>query len=257
MSVSSAGHRAGQVPASFEIKSAQLPLVALLLKSSDVNVLSEELLAQFGPQGESPDFFDHDALVIDFSQLDPDTPVADLVPLLKVLRSCSLVPVAVRAASTEATAAALAVGLVEAPTEPNRPRPVATDVSEPVAVQEIVREIPGPGTMVVDKPLRSGQKVYARGCDLVVLAMVNQGAEVVADGNIHVYAPLRGKAMAGARGNTNARIFSLCLEPELISIAGIYRTSENPLAPGVQGKAAQVRLSNDGQDKLIIEALNS
>ena len=116
--------------------------------------------------------------------------------------------------------------------------------------------MPGPGTMVVDKPLRSGQKIYARGCDLVVLAMVNQGAEVVADGNIHVYAPLRGKAMAGARGNTSARIFSLCLEPELVSIAGVYRTSENPLAPNVQGKAAQVRLSNDGQDKLIIEALN-
>lgn len=265
MSVSSAGHRAGQVPASFEIKSAQLPLVALLLKSSDVSLLSEELLAQFGPQGESPDFFDHDALVIDFSPLDPQTPVFDLVPLLKVLRSCSLVPVAVRGASAEATAAALAVGLVEAPTEVHRPRPAVTESSEPVAVQEVVREvvhevvreIPGPGTMVVDKPLRSGQKVYARGCDLVVLAMVNQGAEVVADGNIHVYAPLRGKAMAGARGNTNARIFSLCLEPELISIAGIYRTSENQLAPGVQGKAAQVRLSNDGQDKLIIEALNS
>lgn len=111
--------------------------------------------------------------------------------------------------------------------------------------------------MVIDRPLRSGQKVYARGADLVVLAMVNQGAEVVADGNIHVYAPLRGKAMAGARGNTHARIFSVCLEPELISIAGVYRTSEHPLHPDVQGKAAQVRLSNDGQDKLIIEALNT
>lgn len=265
MSVSSAGHSAGQVPASFEIKSAQLPLVALLLKSSDVEQLSLELLARFGAQGESPDFFDHDALVIDFSHLDPETPIFDLVPLLKVLRGCSLVPVAVRGASPQAMAAALAVGLVEAPLEVYRPRPVVTEVSQPVAVQEVVREvvhevireIPGPGTLVVDKPLRSGQKVYARGCDLVVLAMVNQGAEVVADGNIHVYAPLRGKAMAGARGNTNARIFSLCLEPELISIAGIYRTSENPLAPEVQGKAAQVRLSNDGQDKLIIEPLNA
>ncbi|MFZ2307933.1 MAG: septum site-determining protein MinC [Rhodoferax sp.] len=264
MSVSSAGHRVGQVPASFEIKSAQLPLVALLLKSSDVDRLTEELLAQFGPQGESPDFFDHDALVLDFSHLDPETPVFDLVPLLKVLRACSLVPVAVRGASPEAMAAALAVGLVEAPMEVHRPRPAVAELAEPVVVQEVVRdvvhevirEIPGPGTMVVDKPLRSGQKVYARGCDLVVLAMVNQGAEVVADGNIHVYAPLRGKAMAGARGNTNARIFSLCLEPELISIAGVYRTSENALAPDVQGKAAQVRLSNDGQEKLIIEALN-
>jgi len=236
-----------------------------LLKSSDVNLLSEELLAQFGSAGESPDFFDHDALVLDFSQLDPDTPVFDLVPLLKVLRSCSLVPVAVRGASPQAMAAALAVGLVEAPMEVHRARPVLTEVSEPVAVQEVirevvhevVREVPGPGTLVVDKPLRSGQKVYARGGDLVVLAMVNQGAEVVADGNIHVYAPLRGKAMAGARGNAAARIFSLCLEPELISIAGVYRTSENPLPANVQGKAAQVRLSDDGQEKLIFEPLNS
>jgi septum site-determining protein MinC len=148
-------------------------------------------------------------------------------------------------------------GLVLAPAEVHRGKQnTPTSVVQEV-VKEVVREIPGPATMVVDKPLRSGQKVYARGGDLVVLAMVNQGAEVVADGNIHVYAPLRGKAMAGARGNVNARIFSLCLEPELISIAGVYRTSENPLPLEVRGKAAQVRLSNDGQDKLLIEALKS
>ena len=270
MSVSSTGQSSGQAPASFEIKSAQLPLVALMLKSNSGSVLAADVLRQFGPDGESPDFFDHDALVIDFSQLDPQEPLFDLVPLLKVLRSCSLVPVAARGASPEVMAAALAVGLVEAPPDFHRGRPAAATApdTEPYraetvrevvheVVHEVVREIPGPPTMVVDKPLRSGQKVYARGCDLVVLAMVNQGAEVVADGNIHVYAPLRGKAMAGARGDTNARIFSLCLEPELISIAGVYRTSENPLAPNVHGKAAQVRLSNDGHEKLIIEALNS
>jgi septum site-determining protein MinC len=248
---------------SFEIKSAQLPLVALHLRSSDMVVVAADVLKKFGTNGESPDFFEHDALVIDFSHLEPDTPVFDLVPLLKVLRSCSLVPVAVRGASVEAMAAAMAVGLVEAPPEVYRHRPADEVDTVPVqeiirdVIHEVVREVPGPGTMVLDKPLRSGQKIYARGCDLVVLAMVNQGAEVVADGNIHVYAPLRGKAMAGARGNVHARIFSLCLEPELISIAGVYRTSENPLAPSVQGKAAQVRLSNDGQDKLIIEALNN
>ena len=248
---------------SFEIKSAQLPLVALHLRSSDMVVVAADVLKKFGANGESPDFFEHDALVIDFSHLEPDTPVFDLVPLLKVLRSCSLMPVAVRGASVEAMAAAMAVGLVEAPPEVYRHRPADEVDTVPVqeiirdVIHEVVREVPGPGTMVLDKPLRSGQKIYARGCDLVVLAMVNQGAEVVADGNIHVYAPLRGKAMAGARGNVHARIFSLCLEPELISIAGVYRTSENPLAPSVQGKAAQVRLSNDGQDKLIIEALNN
>jgi septum site-determining protein MinC len=232
------------------------------LKSNDGAVLAADVLQQFGPDGESPDFFDHDALVIDFSLLDPQEPIFDLVPLLKVLRSCSLVPVAARGASPEVMAAALAVGLVEAPPDVHRNRPAPATPEPSVygveTVHEVVREMPAPPTMVVDKPLRSGQKVYARGCDLVVLAMVNQGAEVVADGNIHVYAPLRGKAMAGARGDTNARIFSLCLEPELISIAGVYRTSENALAPDVQGKPAHVRLvSNGGQEKLIIEALNS
>ena len=243
---------------SFEIKSAQLPLVALLLKTSDWQALAAELLAQFGPDGESPDFFDHDALVIDFAHCGLETTVQDLSPLLGAVNACRLVPVAVRGLQGDWLIAAKAAGLVEAPAEVVRARSEVVHISETVeVVKEVVREVLGPATMVVDKPLRSGQKIYARGADLVVLAMVNQGAEVVADGNIHVYAPLRGKAMAGARGNTNARIFSLCLEPELISIAGVYRTSENPLPKDIQGKAAQVRLSNDGQDKLLIEALKT
>lgn len=246
-------------PASFEIKSAQLPLVALILKTPDWTLLAADLQAQYGVAGEIPDFFDHDPLVIDFSHLPADTPLQDLKPLLLMLRSCRLVPVAVRGASTEWLAAALAIGLVEAPVDLPRVRAASTvtEIQVQEVVREVIREVPGPLTMVVDKPLRSGQKVYARGADLIVLAMVNQGAEVVADGNIHVYAPLRGKAMAGASGNVHARIFSLCLEPELISIAGIYRTSEHPLAPEVRGKPAQVRLSNDGQDKLLFEALNA
>ncbi|MGA8784027.1 MAG: septum site-determining protein MinC, partial [Polaromonas sp.] len=114
------------------------------------------------------------------------------------------------------------------------------------------------GALVIDKPLRSGQQVYARGRDLVVLAMVNAGAEVIADGHIHVYAPLRGKAMAGARGNTDARIFALALEAELLSIAGVYRTSENPLPPGVAGQPAQVRLvSGPDGDKLVMSVLTN
>ena len=246
-------------PASFEIKSAQLPLVALILKTTDWTLLAADLQAQYGVAGEIPDFFDHDPLVIDFSHLPADTPLQDLKPLLLMLRTCRLVPVAVRGASAEWLDAALAIGLVEAPVDLPRARAASTvtEIQVQEVVREVIREVPGPLTMVVDKPLRSGQKVYARGADLVVLAMVNQGAEVVADGNIHVYAPLRGKAMAGASGNVHARIFSLCLEPELISIAGVYRTSEHPLAPEVRGKPAQVRLSNDGQDKLLFEALNA
>lgn len=266
MSVSSTGNRPDPVHSSFEIKSAQLPLVALLLKTNDWDRLITDLAQQFGAGGDSADFFDHDALVLDFSHLPADLPLQDLAPLLAVLRSCRLVPVALRGANAAWLASGHALGLVAAPIAPARSRPVRTPapgndaVAQPVVrevIQEVVREVAGPATLVVDKPLRSGQKIYARGADLVVLAMVNQGAEVVADGNIHVYAPLRGKAMAGASGNTQARIFSLCLEPELISIAGVYRTSEHPLAPEVRGKAAQVRLSNDGQDKLLFEALNT
>ncbi len=106
--------------------------------------------------------------------------------------------------------------------------------------------------MVVDKPLRSGQQVYARGADLVVLAMVSDGAEVIADGNIHVYAPLRGRAIAGARGDTSARIFTTCMEAQLVSIAGIYRTTDTELPDRVKGRSAQVRL--DGE-KLLIEPI--
>ena len=255
MPVSSAAHPLNQALASFEIKSAQLPLVALLIKTTDWGLLTADLLKQFGPEGENPEFFDHDPLVLDFSSLPSDSPVQDLKPLLQTLRACCLVAVAARGASAVWMQAALALGLVEAPLDLPRVRPAPVEPIAPAAITQSPRAVTGAATMVIDKPLRSGQKIYARGGDLVVLAMVNQGAEVVADGNIHVYAPLRGKAMAGASGNTQARIFSLCLEPELISIAGVYRTSENPLAADIQGKPAQVRLSNDGQDKLLFEAI--
>ena len=258
MSVSSAGNPSGATDPSFEIKSAQLPLVALLLKTADWTKVASDLTQQYGPAGENPDFFDHDALVIDFSHLDAALPIQAFEPLLGALRECRLMPVAVRNANDAWVKLARQFGLTQASADLPRARPTAAAMAntQPV-LTEVVREVSGPATMVIDKPLRSGQKVYARGADLVVLAMVNQGAEVVADGNIHVYAPLRGKAMAGASGNTNARIFSLCLEPELISIAGVYRTSENPLAPEIHGKPAQVRLSTDGQEKLLFEALNT
>ncbi|WP_294766802.1 septum site-determining protein MinC [uncultured Rhodoferax sp.] len=259
MPASPAGSAAVSKPAGFEIKSAQLPLVALLLKSADWGSVCAELQAQYGVGGDSAGFFDKDPLVIDLAQLPADAVLGDFTPLLETLRACSLMPIAVRGGHPDAMAAAAQLGLVEVPAEVVRVKSAPAPVQEVVkeVVKEVVREVPGPATMVVDKPLRSGQKVYARGGDLVVLAMVNQGAEIAADGNIHVYAPLRGKAMAGARGNTQARIFSLCLEPELVSIAGVYRTSENAFPKDVQGKAAQVRLSSDGQEKLLIEPLKA
>jgi septum site-determining protein MinC len=253
-------------PTCFEIKSANLPLVALLLKSTDLAQLSQELAQRFG---DMPDFFDNDALVIDLSPLNAcATGLAtalDFGTLNKLLRSYRLLPLAVRGGSDAQTAAALSAGLilaqdalVQRSAQPpmSEPEQAPAPVIEPAA---LAAPVPLPGAMVIDKPLRSGQQVYARGRDLVVMAMVNAGAEVIADGHIHVYAPLRGKAIAGARGNTDARIFALSMEPELISIAGIYRTSETDLPELVRGKAAQVRLApgSDGSDKLVINAIGA
>ncbi|CAB3790694.1 septum site-determining protein MinC [Paraburkholderia ultramafica] len=129
--------------------------------------------------------------------------------------------------------------------------PATAAAVEPAPAAEPVRLATSSQTMVVDKPLRSGQRIYAKG-DLVVLGLVSYGAEVIAEGNIHIYAPLRGRALAGVQGNHDARIFCTCLEPELISIAGIYRTTENPLPADVLGKPVQIWLEDE---KLMIEPL--
>ena len=238
------------LPSTFEIKSANLPLVALLLKSSDLAALERELAMRFG---DIPDFFDQDAMVIDLGPLQGAAEI-DFSALLALLGSYRLAPIAVKGGSPAQMAAAQQAGLVAAPdahlTTP-RPMPESAEAPQP-AMQQLVHAAPL-GALVIDKPLRSGQQVYARGRDLVVLAMVNAGAEVIADGHIHVYAPLRGKAIAGARGNTDARIFALALEAELLSIAGTYRTSENPLPPDVAGLPAQVRLvEGPAGEKLVI-----
>jgi septum site-determining protein MinC len=91
--------------------------------------------------------------------------------------------------------------------------------------------------MIVDTPVRAGQRIYARGTDLIITAVVNNGAEIIADGSIHVYAPLHGRALAGASGNAGARIFALSMQPELVSIAGVYRTFDDGF-PGRTGAPA-------------------
>jgi septum site-determining protein MinC len=101
------------------------------------------------------------------------------------------------------------------------------------------------GTMIIDTPVRAGQRIYARGADLIITASVNNGAEVIADGSIHIYAQLRGRALAGASGNAEARIFAMVMEPELVSIAGMYRTFENGFPQELAQQPAQVRLVGD------------
>jgi septum site-determining protein MinC len=233
---------AARTKAVFEFKSATLPLMAVILKTTDLDVLAEALDAQLA---DSPDFFEQEPVVIDLSLL-PEDGDGRPARLRRAAQPAGAPPDpadrrARRQRRTECRGPRrrpvdgghAGHAPPAAPPRPPRPRP-----SE---APQIVREVPVPanGTLVIDKPLRSGQQVYARGGDVIVMAVVNFGAEVIADGNVHVYAPLRGKAIAGARGNTEARIFTTCMEAQLVAIAGIYRTSEVALPQPVRARRSR------------------
>jgi len=262
-----------------EIKGTTLAMTVLqaALRSADLPSLTDSLADQYGP---NPDFFSFEPTIIDLGELPQDIDL-DWSALLPLLRRYQVAPIGVRNASEAQAEAARAAGLIiveeaetqarpagrraeaEAPAAPEAPaavpaqapRQAELDIPPAPAPEPLPAPIvmaPPPATLVVDKPLRSGQQVYARGGDLVVMAMVNPGAEVIADGNIHIYAPLRGRALAGARGDSNARIFTTCFEAELTSIAGVYRTFEPGSEKALTGKPVQVRL--DGE-KLVLEPL--
>lgn len=229
----------------FELKSAALTLVAVQLKTTDLELLALALEARFA---DAPALFDQDPVAIDLSLLREADEAIDFDALVTLLRRYKMQPIAAKAGNAAQMEAALAAGLTEAhgaaqPSPPTQAEVPAVAAEPPAAPR---------AALIIDKPLRSGQRVYAKGSDLIVLAVVSFGAEVIADGNIHVYAPLRGRALAGALGDTSARIFTTCMEAQLLSIAGIYRTTETELPAAVLGKTAQVRL--DGE-KLVVEAL--
>lgn len=236
----------------YDIKSADLPLVAFQLKSANLQAVSQALETQLA---ETPGFFEQDPALIDLDGLPADAGAIDFTGLITLLRQHGLRPVAVKTGQSDWLEAARRAGLVQADDARIRRQPPAAVVRTPppTPAAPVLMD-----AMVLDRPLRSGQQVYAKGRDLIVLAMVNPGAEVIADGHIHIYAPLRGKAIAGARGFTGARIFVQSMDPELISIAGVYRTSENPLPTEVRGHAAHVSLQSgaDG-DKLLIVPLKA
>ena len=165
-------------------------------------------------------------------------------------------------AQDKTAAADVADAKAEAQAEAQAEKPAADADPLPARAASSTTSAPSPtaaaphssSALVVTRPLRSGQRVYARHTDLVVIGMVSQGAEVIADGNVHVYGPLRGKAMAGARGDTSARIFTTHLDAELLAVAGVYRVVEDKLDGTLQNQPALVRL--DG-DTLRIEALKA
>lgn len=233
-----------------EIKISTVVAVSVILHVAELPVLAAALDDM---TGGAPDFFDDEFAVIDVGALDPATAACDWAALIGLLKSYRLNPVAVRNAPLALHDGIKALGLsIDAVT---RPRTEESASASPAAETEAAPEEPAaplaqlaavtPAAMIIDTPVRAGQRIYARGADLIITAAVNNGAEVIADGSIHIYAPLRGRALAGASGNVEARIFAMVMEPELVSIAGMYRTFEDGFPPELAQQPAQVRLVGD------------
>ncbi|MGK2952744.1 MAG: septum site-determining protein MinC [Thiobacillus sp.] len=241
-----------------ELKTTRLAGIQIILNSAEHAALETHISTLFAA---TPDFFGGEAAVFECGRLPADATSPDWAWLAQELKSRGLNPFAVQNASPELAAAAVQAGLLvlnaaapaaaepvpqSAPEPEAEPAAIATPIEAPAAPASVP-------TRIIDKPLRSGQRVYAAGGDIVVLAAVNPGAEVIADGSIHVYAPLKGKALAGARGDVTARIFTTHLEAELVSIAGVYRTFDTAPDAAVARKPAQIRLADASQ--IIIEPL--
>lgn len=234
-----------QVRKPIEIKISTVVAVAAILYDTSMPVLHDAMAEM---TGGASDYFDDEFAILDIGHLPQGHPAIEWPALIALFKSHSLTPVAVRNAPPALEAEILAHGLsldvVAKPRMAARPDAQPAAAALPTPAPAKVQQ-PARGAMIIDTPVRAGQRVYAHGCDLIVTAAVNNGAELIADGSIHVYAPLRGRALAGASGDSDARIFALSMEPELVSIAGYYRTFEDGLPKELEHAPAQVRLLGD------------
>lgn len=234
----------------FEIKSARTDALAVYLHDADAAAL-DAALAKCAAQYRELNL----PLILDMQDFRPSE--ADLPAVLAVFRRHRL-PVAALRHSDEAWAATAADnGLPFTP--PGKERPVSLETADAGTVAEITGEIAsetakqaGHPTVLVAEPVRTGQQVYAENADLIVTGTVSEGAELIADGNIHIYASMRGRALAGAKGRRDARIFIHSMQAELVSIAGIYRNFEQQLPEHLYRKPVQIHLQDD---RLVIAAI--
>lgn len=234
----------------FEIKSARTDALAVYLHDADAAAL-DAALAKCAAQYRELNL----PLILDMQDFRPSE--ADLPAVLAVFRRHRL-PVAALRHSDEAWAAT-AAGNGLPFTVPGKDRPVSLETADAGAVAEITGEIAsetakqaGHPTVLVAEPVRTGQQVYAENADLIVTGTVSEGAELIADGNIHIYASMRGRALAGAKGRRDARIFIHSMQAELVSIAGIYRNFEQQLPEHLYRKPVQIHLQDD---RLVIAAI--
>jgi len=228
-----------------ELKFGQVGVASVSLRDVDPRVLLAELALRIAA---APNLFQRAPLILDLSRL-PDLPDAEQTrALLDAARSAGMLPVGLSYGTAENAQLAQMLNLPLFAKFRIAPEPAG--VPAPRAPTQTVPAAAGAGLHHV-KPVRSGQQVYARGRDLTVAAAVGNGAEVIADGSIHVYGRLSGRALAGAQGDTAARIYCQDFQAELVSIAGHYRVLED-VPENLRGQAVQVWL--DGE-RLLMERL--
>jgi septum site-determining protein MinC len=211
----------------FQMKGASFTLPTLRLHSLDYAKLSVALDEKIQ---QAPNFFKQAPIVLDLQPVSQFQDFIDLHQIAATIKKKGLILVGIRGANAAIQHAAREAGLAILPESKNeRSTPEVTTAKKvsPEISESAQPEAKITSTKLITQPVRSGQQIYAPGGDLVVLAQVSHGAELLADGNIHVYAPLRGRALAGINGDKNAIIYCQSLEAELISVAGQYRISED------------------------------
>ena len=254
----------------FVIRGTNFNMVVLQLREGapEVVVPALERLIQ-----QSPAFLRDAPIVLGLDELPANGALPDFTGLANGLRRLHLVPIGTTGGSGSQRQAAAAAGLSQlnkgqqlfkpkqtSVTEPAEPEPVAVVRSEPIAqsappaaatpgpvVIEAASESPpaeAQPALLVTTPVRAGNRIYAQGRDIICTATVNAGAEIIADGHVHVYGALRGRAIAGASGYDDARIFALNFDPELISIAGLYRVRDD-VDPKLIGQRLQISLNGE------------
>ncbi|WP_188115526.1 septum site-determining protein MinC [Stenotrophomonas cyclobalanopsidis] len=255
-----------------ELKIGQVGIANLRIRTLDVERLVQEMQERVN---RAPKLFGRAAVILDFGGLSqvPDTATAQA--LVDGLRSAGVLPVALAYGTTAVDLLSQQLGLPllakfraqyeRAEAEPDPPPPAAAPAPQPRRAAKAEpapapvapvgnaadAAAPQPGRMQLGN-VRSGQQLYAENCDLTVMATVGAGAEVIADGSIHIYGTLRGRALAGAQGNTAARIFCRDFHAELVAIAGHYKVLDD-VPDNLRGKAVQVWLE---QDQIKIAALD-
>ena len=262
-----------------EFKSATLYAIRVVLQHADTKALVQTLKKRMADAGA---FFENEPVVIDATRVDDPIDWAPLIeafkkhklPVIGVVaqgdnliqaQACGLTPVDLSAAPARNASDTQTAASVAEPVTASLPTPATSqensidapaanvDTSaDPASIaapkrldSEAASVSSAAPTMVIKGPLRSGQRVYARSSDLIVMGVVSRGAEVIADGNIHIYGPLRGKAMAGARGDAAARIFTTGFDAELVAVAGIYRVIDTKLSPELHQKPVVIQLEKD------------